>query len=86
LQVVDEVCDEGDKNEEDEDDEEDDDVALHGCEGVSVFVVGVVVWWWCGGGVVVVWWWCGGEVDVGGVATNWFGCVYSAGALVNRPM
>jgi hypothetical protein len=75
LQVVDEVCDEGDKNEEDEDDEEDDDVALHGCEGVSVFVVGVVVWWWCGG-----------EVDVGGVATNWFGCVYSAGALVNRPM
>jgi hypothetical protein len=42
--------------------------------------------WWCGGGVVVVLWWCGGEVDVGGVATNWFGCVYSAGALVNRPM
>jgi hypothetical protein len=24
----------------------------------------VVVWWWCGGGVVVVWWWCGGGVVV----------------------
>ena len=24
----------------------------------------VVVWWWCGGGVVVVWWWCGGSVTI----------------------
>jgi hypothetical protein len=30
LQVVDEVCDEGDEKEEDKDDEEDDNVALHG--------------------------------------------------------
>ena len=22
----------------------------------------LVVWWWCGGGVVVVWWWCVGGV------------------------
>jgi hypothetical protein len=37
LQVVDQVCDEGDEDEEDEDDEEDDDVALHfgGCGRVG---------------------------------------------------
>jgi len=44
LQVVDEVCDEGDEDEEDEDDEEDDDVALHGC-GCGGFV-GERWWWW----------------------------------------
>jgi hypothetical protein len=42
LQVVDEVCDEGDEDEEDEDNEEDDDVALHG---------GGCGWWWLVGGL-----------------------------------
>jgi hypothetical protein len=34
----------------------------------------VVVWWWCGGGVVVVWWWCGGGVVWCGVV--WCGVVW----------
>ena len=29
----------------------------------------VVVWWWCVEGVVVVWWWCGG-----GVVVVWWWC------------
>jgi hypothetical protein len=42
--------------------------------------VAVVVWWWCGGGVVVVWWWCGGGVVVvrwwcgGGAVVVWWWC------------
>jgi hypothetical protein len=37
----------------------------------------VVVWWWCGGGVVVVWWRCGG-----GVVAWW--CPYAHWGVVLR--
>ena len=34
----------------------------------------VVVWWWCGDGVVVVvvWWWCGDGVVVVVVVVVWW--------------
>ena len=39
------------------------------CFKISFGAMGVLVWPWCGGGVVMVWRWCGG-----GVVMVWWWC------------
>ena len=57
LQVVDQVCDEGDEDEEDQDNEEDDDVALHFGGGVELARRCCnVKLWWCAAGKMLGGW------------------------------